>query len=65
MIADMEAEMNRKWTGNESGHEPEMKAEMESGISRFWALGQIFEGTCKADTLGGLHNADASKDKRE
>ena len=28
MIADMEAEMNRKWTGNESGHEPEMEAEM-------------------------------------
>ena len=29
MITDMEAEMNRKWTGHESGHEPEMKAEMD------------------------------------
>ena len=42
-----------------------LTATWASGISQFWALGQIFEGTCKADTLGGLHNADASKDKRE
>ena len=34
MIADVEAEMNRKWTGNESGHEPEMKAEMEAEMGR-------------------------------
>ena len=42
-----------------------LTATWASGISRFWALGQIFEGNCKADTLGSLHNADASKDKRE
>ena len=31
--AEMKAEINRKWTGNDRGHETEMKVEMD----RKWA----------------------------